>query len=72
MSDQEQWTPGTTPSDAKLGTDDPAEERRNVEGQVASAGTTAGDAGGDGGSSDDDAQPEDTGATGTLGDHDVP
>ena len=26
------------------------------------------DAGGDGGSSDDDSQPDDTGATGTIGD----
>jgi hypothetical protein len=35
MSDrQEQWTPGALPSDAKLGTDDPDEERALVEGQL--------------------------------------
>ena len=62
MSNQEQWTPGTTPSDAKLGTDDPAEEAANVESQVPGAGAD------DGGSSDDDEQPDDTGADGTLGD----
>ena len=62
MTNQEQWTPGTTPSDAKLGTDDPAEERENLQGQVQ----------GDGGTSDDDDQPDDTGADGTLGDRDLP
>ena len=35
MSDQEQWTPGVLPSDAKIGTDDPDEEFRQIEGQLA-------------------------------------
>ena len=34
MSDQEQWTPGVLPSDAKIGTDDPDEEFRQIEGQL--------------------------------------
>ena len=34
MSDQEQWTSGVLPSDAKIGTDDPDEEFRQVEGQL--------------------------------------
>jgi hypothetical protein len=34
MSDQEQWTPGILPSDAKIGTDDPDEEFRQIEGQL--------------------------------------
>jgi hypothetical protein len=34
MSDQEQWTPGVLPSDAKIGTDDPEEEFRQIEGQL--------------------------------------
>lgn len=34
MSDQEQWTPGVLPSDAKIGTDDPAEEDAQIEGQL--------------------------------------
>ena len=34
MSDQEQWTPGVLPSDAKIGTDDPAEEAAQIEGQL--------------------------------------
>jgi hypothetical protein len=34
MSDQEQWTPGVLPSDAKIGTDDPAEEEAQIEGQL--------------------------------------
>jgi hypothetical protein len=33
MTDQEQWTPGVLPSDAKLGTDDPEEEAEQLEGQ---------------------------------------
>jgi hypothetical protein len=35
MSDQEQWTPGVLPSDAKIGTDDPEEEAAQIEGQLA-------------------------------------
>lgn len=31
---QEQWTPGVLPSDAKLGTDDPEEEAAQLEGQL--------------------------------------
>ena len=34
MNDQEQWTPGVLPSDAKIGTDDPDEEFRQIEGQL--------------------------------------
>ncbi|MBA2283355.1 MAG: hypothetical protein H0W25_19270 [Acidimicrobiia bacterium] len=34
MSDQEQWTAGNLPSDAKLGTDDPAEEAAQVAAQT--------------------------------------
>ena len=34
MSDQEQWTPGVLPSDAKIGTDDPDEEAAQIEGQL--------------------------------------
>ena len=34
MSDQEQWTPGVLPSDAKIGTDDPDEEARQIDGQL--------------------------------------
>ncbi len=34
MSDQEQWTPGVLPSDAKIGTDDPEEEAAQIEGQL--------------------------------------
>ena len=34
MSDQEQWTPGVLPSDAKVGTDDPEEEAEQLEGQL--------------------------------------
>ena len=34
MSDQEQWTPGVLPSDAKIGTDDPEEEAAQIEGQI--------------------------------------
>ena len=34
MSNQEQFTPGVLPSDAKIGTDDPAEEAAQVEGQL--------------------------------------
>lgn len=34
MSDQEQWTPGVLPSDAKIGTDDPEEEATQLEGQL--------------------------------------
>lgn len=34
MSNQEQFTPGVLPSDAKIGTDDPDEEAAQVEGQL--------------------------------------
>ena len=34
MSDQDQWTPGVLPSDAKIGTDDPDEEAAQIEGQL--------------------------------------
>ena len=34
MSDQEQWTPGVLPSDAKIGTDDAEEEAAQLEGQL--------------------------------------
>lgn len=34
MSDQEQWTPGSLPSDAKLGTDDPEEEAEQLDRQL--------------------------------------
>ncbi len=67
MDDTEQATPG----DPGERPDDPTFDDIDATRATSDEPGSAVSPGGDGGSSDDDTQPDDAGQTGTLGDHDV-